>query len=158
MKPALVYLRSVYTNDGEPRPEVVFFLYRLLSERPAEANISHAKMPSMDEHVKFVRSMPYRYWGIVSNLPGRDVGAVYVTEENEVGVAIAREYQRQGYAEAALRDLLRAVDPLPALAGKRRGAFIANVAPANQRSHALFQKLGGRPIEITYELPRGGKQ
>ena len=34
------------------------FLYELLTQRRQAANISHKKMPTYEEHVKFVRSRP----------------------------------------------------------------------------------------------------
>ena len=41
------------------------FLYDLLLQRNSDANISHKKMPTYEEHVKFVRSQPYSKWYII---------------------------------------------------------------------------------------------
>lgn len=168
--PAVV-LRPVYDHlTGGAFPEAVYLLYQLLEERPEIANISHSKMPSFEEHVLYVRSMPYREWWIVTAPPQEprkglaetvhfepvSIGAVYATEANEVGVAIFKRFWRRGYAEAALRLLLGQIEPAPAISGERRGAFVAHVAPGNEASHALFRKLRGKPVQITYELPRGG--
>ena len=35
-------------------------LYELLKKR--EHNISHVKMPSIEQHIEFVKNNPYRYW------------------------------------------------------------------------------------------------
>lgn len=128
------------------------FLYRLLDERPPEASISHHGMPTMEEHRQFILSRPYRCWYIVQNGTGLWVGAVYATRQNEVGIAILREFQRQGYARAALRALMDEHSPLPTIPGKRAGRYIAHVAPENLPSHALFREIGGRLIQHTYEL------
>lgn len=106
----------------------------------------------MEEHRAFVFSRPYRCWYIVQNGTGLWVGAVYATDRNEVGVAILREFQRQGYARAALEALMAEHGPLPAIPVKRSGRYLANVAPNNEPSHALFHALGGRVIQHTYEL------
>ena len=46
-KISLISLRTVRDSDGE-------FLFELLKERDPRANISHKKMPSYDEHIKFI--------------------------------------------------------------------------------------------------------
>ena len=43
------------------------FLYELLSERNPNANISHKKLPTYKQHVKFVMSKPYFKWYIIKN-------------------------------------------------------------------------------------------
>lgn len=128
------------------------FLYLLLNERRADESISHNGMPSMQEHRRFILSNPYRCWYIVQNEGGLWVGAVYATERNEIGVSILREFQRQGYARAALTELMDEHGPLPAIPAKRTGRYIANVNPENAPSRALFEKLGGKLMQYTYEL------
>jgi RimJ/RimL family protein N-acetyltransferase len=128
------------------------FLYQLLDERPPEASISHHSMPTMEAHRAFVLSHPYRCWYIVQNGTGLWVGAVYATFQNEVGIGVLREFQRQGYAKAAVRALLEEHGPLPSIPGRRAGRYLANVAPQNHPSHALFRALGGRLIQHTYEF------
>ena len=41
------------------------FLYDLLLERDPKANISHKKMPTFTEHLKFVKSKPYSKWYVI---------------------------------------------------------------------------------------------
>ena len=41
------------------------FLYDLLKERTSSTNISHKKMPTYKEHVKFVNSKPYAKWYVI---------------------------------------------------------------------------------------------
>ena len=41
------------------------FLYELLKNKDPNSNISHKKMPTYDEHVKFVLSKPYTNWYII---------------------------------------------------------------------------------------------
>lgn len=131
-------------------------LWQLLHERPAEANISHRRMPSRDDHARFVAAHPYRCWYLIEECASEAfVGACYLSQQNEVGIAILRAHQRRGFARAALLELLRSHEPLPAIAGVRRGRFVANVAPRNHASQRLFESLGGRLIQYTYEMAGG---
>jgi len=131
--------------------EAAELLYRLMRERPAESTIAHRRTPSMEEHRSFMAAKPYRAWCLVQ-AGGRYVGAVTLTPNNEVGVFIFQEFQRRGYARAALQELLRAYQPLPAIPAARPGYFVANVNPKNEASIRLFTSLGGRHIANTYEL------
>jgi RimJ/RimL family protein N-acetyltransferase len=136
-------------------PEAAELLYRLMQERPAESAIAHRRTPSMEEHRAFMAAKPYRAWCLVNAGASPQsiyVGAVTLTPNNEVGVFILREFQRRGYARAALIELMRAYKPMPGIAAVRPGHFVANVNPKNEASIALFTSLGGRHIANTYEL------
>lgn len=155
----MITLRDVYAPDGEPRPDAVALLFALLEERPPAASISHQHMPGFDEHLRFVRSKPYRRWFVVESGAagsGREaVGAVYATDKNEVGVAVLNAHRRHGHARAAITELMRQIEPLAAERSARRGEFIARVAPGNKTSQAFFEQgLEAKLIELTYELPR----
>src|SRR5689334_13677099 len=95
---------------------------------------------------------PELLYRLMRERPAESAIAHRRTPSNEVGVFILREFQRRGYARAALQALMRAYRPLPAIPAVRPGYFVANVNPANQASIALFTSLGGRHIANTYEL------
>lgn len=148
----MIALANVY-QDGKIAPGAVEFLYTLLAERPAHANISHGELPSLEQHRAFVQRRAYRAWYIIENEDGERVGAISLTNNNEVGVAVKEGFQHRGYATAAVRELIRLHAPLADVRSVRSGKFLANVAPANEVSHMLFEKLGARAIQVTYELP-----
>ena len=54
----LVKLKTVSKSDYR-------FLYNLLMERDARANISHKKMPTYNQHVAFVSAKPYSKWYVI---------------------------------------------------------------------------------------------
>lgn len=133
------------------REQAVHFLYKLLAERPREANISHAAMPTMQQHRKFVASKPYRAWFLIEE-GERYVGAVYATQWNEIGIAVLKECQGFGVGRNAVAALMEKLKPLPTIPAIREGRWLANVAPDNERSHRLFTGLGGKVVSMTYAL------
>lgn len=123
-------------------------LYDLLRERTGDdsINISHASLPTWDEHVAFVQSKPYAAWYLIEvhNLADNFmVGTVYLTHEEEVGIFLFKRFQGKGYGPQAIRALIKR-HPC-----KR---YLANINPANERSIKMFERLGFRLLQQTYEL------
>lgn len=131
-------LLDLYSHNGWNVP------YNLLSERELHENISHKALPSWEDHCAFVRSRPYLAWYLIANDFGRFTGAAYLTHQREIGVGVLKAHRGQGFASAAVTELMR----------RHPGRFLANINPANEASIALFRKLGfGGPIQITLEMP-----
>ena len=139
---ATIELVSVY-ND----PAAYGLLHDLLAERSPEESISHKKMPSYFEHIQFVDSKPYKAWYLVIEESEGYVGAVYLSRQNEIGVGIFKAHRGKGYGEAAVKELMRRC---PLTEGDR---YLANVNPSNDVSRAMFEKLGAKVIQYTYEVP-----
>jgi RimJ/RimL family protein N-acetyltransferase len=148
MARAMITLREI---DPAHLKDVVL-LWQLLLERPAAANISHQKMPTWEEHTAFVASKPYRVWYAIEKsvppilepiLEKVARGAIYLTKQNEIGIAIRKVFQRQGYAREAIQILMKHHGP---------GPYKANIAPRNAASIALFTGLGARHIQNTYQF------
>ncbi len=114
-------------------------LYQLLRERPSEANISHAKMPSFADHKNFIAAKPYHAWYMIKH-DFKWVGAIYLSETGEIGIGIFKKYQGKHLGTEAIKLLME----------KHEGPFLANIAPHNGRSMHLFEKLGFRLIQYTY--------
>ena len=142
----MIRLVDIY-RGGKIDQADVDFLYRLLAERPADANISHREMPTPEQHKQFVHRRPYAHWYLIEgNIGGGPlalVGSIYLTHQREVGIFLLRQAWGRGNARAALWWLRRL----------HHGRILANVAPANKRSARFFQAAGGRLIQHTYELP-----
>jgi len=121
-------------------------LYDLLLERTPEMNISHKTIPSLEEHCRFVRSLPYPHWYLIqmkeTGRPMISVGSIYLTNRREVGIFIFRKHRRKGYAYEAMFQLLE----------KHPGGILANINPKNQASIKFFEGLGAKHIQNTYEL------
>lgn len=130
-----IKLRPVKNSD-------FLFLYNLLKERDPKANISHKKMPSFAKHVKFVMSKPYSKWYVIEAL-NNDVGTIYLTKSNEIGIFIKIDFQGKGIASKALK-LLIEKNP--------RHRYLANVSPNNKKSIDFFKNHKFHLIQYTYEL------
>lgn len=149
----MISMINVYDVRGITNLPAIRFLFDLLAERTPEQSISHQKMPSFEAHEKFVRSCPYREWLLIeAPVPQGLVGAVYITRLNEIGIAIKESARRQGYGSQAIRYIQNHYKPLPGAGGLRSDRFIAHVAPGNDPSRKLFEGLGGKLIQVTYQL------
>lgn len=117
-------------------------LYRLLEERDHYVNISHRKMPSWDEHIAFMRSRPYREWFIIVDGHDTSVGAIYLSRQNEIGVFVFDGFRGQGNGSWAVRTMIER---------HAEERLLANIAPLNSRSMRMFEGLGFRLCQLTYE-------
>ncbi len=126
--------------DVYQEPLAGITLWRLLIERDDTVNISHKEMPSYKDHLEFIDSTPYPYWYLMWDVDF--VGSIYLTEQREIGVFIFKDHFGKAYAAHAVDELM-SLHP---------GRFLANINPKNESSIHLFEKLGFRHIQNTYEL------
>lgn len=137
----MIELKDIYEMTELEFSNAVITLYDLLKERPAYANISHKKMPTFQEHVAFVKRMPYDAWYIIRTAK-MNIGSIYLTERSEIGIFIFKSFAKLGYGTQAI-ELLRA---------RHDGPLYANIAPENFASQAFFQRNGFKKIQETYLL------
>ena len=130
-----IKLNQVTKND-------TLFLYDLLKNKDPNANISHKKMPSYDEHVEFVMSKPYTNWYIIE-YDKKNVGAIYLSKQDEIGISIKRDYKYEQIAKPALKLLIK-LNP--------RKRYLANTSPKDVRSQEFFLKNGFNSLEYVYEI------
>ncbi len=130
-----IRLKNITKNDFK-------FLYELLLERDPVSNISHKKMPTYDEHVKFVISKPYFQWYIVY-YNGKKSGSAYLTKQNEIGISIKKEVQTVKVTEKVLELIIEKNGP---------GRYLANVNPKNKKTIEFFKKYGFKILQHTYQI------
>lgn len=135
--------------DGNYEAQMV--LYQLLQERPRKSWISHERMPSFEEHLRFINSHPFWYWYVI-NVDGSYVGSIEATDRNEIGVTILSRFVRVGYGRMALRLFFETHHPLPAIPARRNGHWLANIAVGNEDSKAFFRTMGFSPLQETWVL------
>ena len=130
-----ISIRSVKKSDSN-------FLYELLKQRDPRANISHKRMPSFKQHESFIQSKPYSKWYIIQNFKN-DVGSIYLSKNNEIGIFLIGKNQNKGIGCKALKLL---IEKNPKI------RYLANVNPKNKKSIDFFKKNGFKLIQHTYEL------
>ena len=133
----LVKLKTVSKSDYR-------FLYNLLMERDARANISHKKMPTYNQHVSFVSSKPYSKWYVILYRVNK-AGSIYLTSQNEIGIFIKKSFQSKQLGNIALRKMIQK-NP------KKR--YLANVNPQNKKSVRFFKNNRFKLIQYTFELSK----
>ena len=121
----------------------VNFLYQLLKQRPKCERISHKKMPSYSEHYWFVASMPYKEWWTIA-YKGVSCGSIYLSEVNEIGVHLLKEFHHKGIEAAAIRWMA---------SRHKNKRLICNVG-INDKSRKYIMDMipGWRKVQVTYAL------
>ena len=130
-----ISLRIVRDSDSK-------FLFELLKERDPRANISHKKMPSYNEHLKFVKSKPYTKWYIILKSKDR-IGSIYLSKNDEIGIFLSKKYQGKNIGNAVLAELIQK---------NPRERYLANVNPKNKKSTVFFKNNNFKLIQHTYEM------
>ena len=130
-----ISLRIVRDSDSK-------FLFELLKDRDPRANISHKKMPSYNEHLKFIKSKPYTKWYIILKLKDR-IGSIYLSKNDEIGIFLSKKYQGKNIGNDALVELIRK---------NPRERYLANVNPKNKKSSVFFKNNNFKLIQHTYEM------
>ena len=130
-----ISLRIVRDSDSK-------FLFELLEERDPRANISHKKMPSYNEHLKFIKSKPYTKWYIILKSKDR-IGSIYLSKNDEIGIFLSKKYQGKNIGNDALKELIRK---------NPRERYLANVNPKNKKSSMFFKNNNFKLIQHTYEM------
>ena len=130
-----IKLTLVSKNDAQ-------FLYGLLKERESNVNISHKKMPTYVQHIKFIESRPYSKWYII-RLGNLKIGSAYLSKQNEIGIFITKNMHAKKIGTIALNILIKK---------NRRKRYLANINPKNKKSISFFKKNGFELIQHTFEL------
>ncbi len=118
------------------------FLYDLLKERDSRANISHKKMPTYNEHLKFIESKPYTKW-YVAKCGVQKIASIYLTSQNEIGIFIKKTHQNKNLGGIIMSQLIEK---------NPRDRYLANVSPKNKVSEKFFKSHGFKFVQKTYEL------
>lgn len=105
-------------------------------------NISHKKMPTYNQHVKFVMSQPYSKWYVIEQ-DGHCIGSIYLSKQNEIGIFLIKNMRRKKIGQMALEIIMKK---------HPRKRFLANINPKNKRSIKFFTQNNFKLIQYTYEL------
>ena len=117
------------------------FLYRLLAERNEIENISHRKMPTYQEHVEHLQTIPVKQYVIYTEGEKKPIGYLSFSDKGEIGLHFIKEEDTDENKEEVLRSVLK---------DKGQKYFI-NIAPRNKSLQVAAEKCGFRLIQYTYE-------
>lgn len=125
-------LISVYNTQEPERSMYERLLYKLLAERKPIQCISHKELPTYNNHVKFIRSHPYKEHYLIydGKLP---IGSIYISKNNEIGLFIFEEFQNKGWGSKILTQIMKMY---------KKENLYANIAPNNYKSINFFKKNG----------------
>ena len=118
------------------------FLFDLLKKRDPISNISHKKMPSYSQHIKFIKSKPYSKWYIILK-ENEKIGSIYLSKRDEIGISILDNFEFDDIARISFK-LLMELNP--------RKRYLANVSPKNKISQKFLESNGFTGLEYVYEL------
>lgn len=118
------------------------FLYQLLNERPQYVNISHKKMPTKKQHMKFITSKPYSKWYIIL-MDNIKIGSIYLSKQNEIGLYIKQNWAWKGLESLVLKQLIMK---------NFRPRYLINTNPENKKLISLLKKHKFKLLQQTYEL------
>ena len=130
-----IKLKQITEND-------MLFLYELLKNKDPNSNISHKKMPTYAQHIKFIESRPYSKWYVII-LNNQKIGSAYLSKQNEIGIFITKNKQRKKLGTSVLDMIIKK---------NHRKRYLANVNPKNKKSISFFKKNGFELIQHTFEL------
>ena len=126
-------LKPVTIDDAE-------FLFDLLKQRAGIFNISHKSLPTLEEHVEYIKNNTYQSWEIIW-VDNARIGDIYLTDRDEIGIFLDKKFQSNGYGSIAITEFMKKN-------GKKR--YLANINPTNYKSIQFFGKQGFVHIQNTY--------
>jgi len=134
---SLVSLKFVTDSDTK-------YLFDLLKERDSNTNISHKKMPTYNEHTKFIKSKPYSRWYIII-LEKEKIGSIYLSKHDEIGIFLKKRWERNDIRLDSLKKLMKR---------NPRRRYLANVNPKNKKLISFWKENDFHLVSFSYELEK----
>lgn len=131
-----------------PSQEHVEILFNLLARR--KYNISHNKMPSREDHEKFVFSKPYKNWFLVKS--GKTfIGTFYIQENNSISINIEENFYKEGLPQIFKFIKLNFIPnkPIKSLVPKN---FYINIPIKDLKFQKVLENNRYKPLQISYSI------
>ena len=122
-------------------------LYALLKER--DHVISHKKMPSYEEHKKFINSNPYLHWYIFS-YEETILGSFYIKIDNSIGINMNNP--NKNIVEKVINFIYDNFTPQKEIPSKTPDYFYINVADTNDKMKKIIKTLGFFAIQVSFRF------
>ncbi len=122
-------------------------LYLLLSLR--KYSISHVKLPSFEEHRKFVLENPYIEWYLLFKSK-KLLGSVYIHSDNSIGINI-NLLNKENLIEI-IKFIKDNHQPLPPIKSLRRGEFFINIPSNDLIFVEILKELNKSEIQRSFVI------
>ena len=132
-----IILKRVTKSDIE-------FLYQLLKQRNISHNISHVKIPSLKQHIKFIDSKPYKRWYIIINNKQK-IGSIYISKNSEVGIHLKNNQKKNKLLILVLKQFVKF---------HNEEFFYFNVSTNNKSLNNFFKKNNFSLLQLTYKISK----
>ena len=119
-------LKLVKVNKSKLHAQI---LYKILKNKDDKVRISHTSKTSLEAHIKFINSLPYRHWFIIKKTTSI-LGSVYITASNEISISLLKK-SKKNFNEI-LNIIITNIQPLPGIPSRRSKQFILNLSPKNK--------------------------
>ena len=133
-------------EDIVPTNKQVEILYTQLKKRIH--NISHKRIPTLEDHKSFVKNNPYRAWYIIND-NSHTIGSVYVKFDNSIGLN-CNDNISNGEIKNILNLVCSKISPLKAEPSVRPSNFFINVASLNKSLQQKLSSIGLVETQRTY--------
>ena len=125
----------------------ILILYELLEKR--SHNISHQKMPTMDQHKQFVKNNPYKVWYLVL-YNKNPIGSFYIKYDNSVGIKLQiQEYKIIHYI---VKYIFSNYQPEESISSEVPPYFYFNISSDNDELKNLFKRMQINKFQESYRL------
>jgi hypothetical protein len=122
-------------------------LYDLISKRSHK--ISHADLPSYDEHSKFVLNHPYLCWYLIRSSTDY-VGSFYIKADNSIGFNVQKPDKE--LVRLCLQFVKKHFIPQPEEPSVVPNYFYLNVAASNLELIDIMNDLKVPKIQLSFKL------
>lgn len=111
--------------------------------------ISHKDMPTWNQHVRFVKTNPYRMWFIVKQ-KDKPVGSFYIKLDNSIGINLIDDYSSS--VIEILDYIKRNIKPAQAIPSVVPPFFYVNLSPLNTTLINQLENKNMQKIQISFKL------
>ena len=142
LKSELVYFEQVVCSKAQ-----IEVLYSLLKKRTY--SISHERLPTFEEHKKFVEGNPYRCWYIVKDT-SESLGSFYIKGDNSIGLNLI---EPTIFLVEQIFDYVRKnFEPNPEDPSIIPGYYYINVPEKNEKLISILETLGEKRLQVSFKL------
>ena len=122
-------------------------LFQLLIQR--KYSISHNRLPTISEHIQFIKSNKYLHWVIIyeDNVP---IGTFYIQSNNSIGLNLLK--QKINVVFETLKYIKYNFKPLEEIKSQIPSYFYINVAYENEDLKKILIDLEHVPSQTSFKI------